>query len=43
MLRFPFAGQRGSRALAHSALIGVSQIANTAGFCWETARRRLRP
>jgi len=43
MLRFPFAEQCGSRALAHSALIGVSQIANTAGFIWETACRRLRP
>lgn len=43
MLRFPFAEQRGSRALAHSALIGLSQIASTVGFFWETACRGLRP
>ncbi len=42
MLRFPFAEQTGCRALGHSALIGVSQVASTVGFFWENACRRVR-
>ena len=35
MLGYPFARTRGRKAVLLAALLGVAQIANAAGFCWE--------
>ncbi len=40
ILRFPFGKTSVPRALAISGLLGISQVANAAGFAWEKMRSR---
>jgi len=42
LVRFPFARERGWRAWLGAALLGLSQIANAAGFLLEAVRERSR-
>ncbi|NLE44327.1 MAG: glycosyltransferase [Chloroflexi bacterium] len=41
LVRYPYIEPRSPRALTVSALLGLSQVANAAGFIWEWVRHRV--